>query len=177
MKNLTFGDWLYLIAAVFCAVPAIHSGNMLLAGCTLLLLGLFIIVPLARKKSNERFLRSIQKLTEAQCRHYDTREQELQARLTAGELKCLVQWWEEDEFFLDENEHLLFLFTDGEEMDFVVHPTTAGKVKPLLAGLGIEWEKRIILHSDSRILYPPPYAGQKYYNEDGSQHEDLQKLV
>ncbi|MBQ3217448.1 MAG: hypothetical protein IJB33_01070 [Akkermansia sp.] len=74
------------------------------------------------------------------------------------------------EFYLDENEHLLFIFADGSEMDFVVHPPTAEKVEPLLAKLGIEWEKRFMLHFDSHILYPPQYAGQKYYDEGARWH-------
>ena len=164
LRDFFVSDWLCLICSVLCAAMALHTYNLLWAGGALILGGLGLFVPLARKKNNEHFRRLIQQETEAQCRLYDAKEEELQARLAAGELEVLVQWWEEGEFFLDENEHLLFVFADGTEMDFVVHPPTAQKAKPLLAALGIEWEKRFMLHFDSHILYPSHRAGQKYYN-------------
>ena len=170
LRDFSFCDWLSLAGAILCAAMSLHAQSLLWAGGALLLGTLFILAPLARKKGNARFLRSIQQLTEEQCRLYDANSEKLQARLSAGELSFLVQWWEEDEFYLDENEHLLFIFADGSEMDFVVHPPTAEKVEPLLAKLGIEWEKRFMLHFDSHILYPPQYAGQKYYDKDARWH-------
>lgn len=166
LRDFFFSDWLCLIGSALCIAKALQTCNLLWAGCALILGGLFLFVPYARKKNNERFRHRIQQETEAQCRLYDEKEAELHARLAAGELSVLVQWWEEDEFFLDENEHILFVFADGEEMDFVVHLPTAQKVKPLLAAFGIEWEKRFMLHFDSHILYPPHRAGQKYNSEN-----------
>lgn len=109
----------------------------------------------------------------ADCKYYSEQEPMLRRKLANGELRYIVEWWEEDALYIPENAHMEFLFTDGSGADFVLHPPTSKKLRTLLAEHGIYWEPRIQLRFDSCILYPPQYAGQQFYTSDGKPRMDL----
>lgn len=107
------------------------------------------------------------------CEHLTAKEAELRRRFEAGELQLVVEWWEEDDLYIDENAHMLFLFTDDTAWETDLYPQVQEQLKPLLASFGISWKPGINFHFDSRILYPPTYAEQKYYNPDGSVRKEF----
>ena len=90
---------------------------------------------------------------------------ELQARLDAGGLLYIIEWWEEDDMVMDENAHMSFLFAE-DEYDFVLHTPTCEALSTMLAKLEIDWKYRMKVDFDSNILYPPEYAGQPYYEKE-----------
>ena len=77
----------------------------------------------------------------------------LESRLLAGELVRLEEWWEDDDLLIDENAHILFVFRDGEEMDFVLYNDVAAEISRLLAALGISWQASFRLKADSRVIW------------------------
>ena len=77
------------------------------------------------------------------------------------------------DLLLVENAHLLFIFADGSYMDFLLHRPIAERLSCFLAEYGIKWAARMEFQFDSCILYPPAYAGQKFYNPDGSTRSDI----
>lgn len=107
------------------------------------------------------------------CDRLTAKEAELRRRFEAGELRMVVEWWEEDDLYIDENAHMLFLFTDDTAWEIDLYPPVQVQIKPLLASFGIAWEPGFNLHFDSRILYPRPYAGQTFYNPDGTVRKEF----
>ncbi len=166
-------DGVYLAAGVLCAALALYTHDLCMVFATLFFGGGGIAAPYARKMANERLRRRMRQLTEGECRLFDTQAAELHERLLAGKMRYLVEWWEADAPFIDENAHLLFVFCDGAEMDFVLHAPTREKLAPLLAkhGIALEWSYRPGF--DSRILYPPALVGQPYYTPDGKPRPKL----
>ena len=77
----------------------------------------------------------------------------VETRLLAGELVRLEEWWEDDDLWIDENAHILFVFGDGEEMDFVLYKNIATDISRLLATQGICWQASFCLTADSHIIW------------------------
>lgn len=77
----------------------------------------------------------------------------VETRLLAGELVRLEEWWEDDDLWIDENAHILFVFGDGEEMDFVLYKNIATDISRLLATQGICWQASIRFTADSHIIW------------------------
>lgn len=173
LRDTQLSDWLGLALGILCAGPAAYTHDPMMIIAALFIGGGSLYAPFARKKANERFELRLRRYTEFQCRLYETREAELQARLDAGELSYLVEWWEEDNPYIDENAHMLFIFADGEEMDFELHAPTREKLTALLAAHDIRWEWSYRPGFDSRILYPQPLAGQAYYDSKGNRRKEL----
>ncbi len=173
LQDVKLSDWLGLALGILCAGLAAYTHDPLMIIAALFFGGGSLYAPFARKKANERFELRLQQYAESCCRQYENREAELQARLDAGELSYLVEWWEEDNPYIDENAHMLFIFADGKEMDFELHSPTQEKLRPLLAAHGIEWEWSYRFGFDSRILYPLPLAGQAYYDSKGNRRKEL----
>ena len=85
---------------------------------------------------------------------FTTQRTSIEQMLHAGQLQRLEEWWEDDEFWIDENAHILFIFKDGKEMDFVLHDTTAREISQLLAAQGILWQVSYRAKADARIIWP-----------------------
>lgn len=115
----------------------------------------------------------IQKSIEAESKRLSECEGQLRQYMSGGGLSFLVEWWEKEDLLLVENAHLLFIFADGSYMDFLLHRPIAERLSSFLAEYGIKWTARMVLQFDSCILYPPAYAGQKFYNPDGSTRSDI----
>lgn len=96
-------------------------------------------------------------------------------RLAEGQLRYLVEWWEEDDLYIDENGHLLFIYTDGTSQDFTLYEPIKEKLVSLLADSGITWEPGFSLHFGSVIIYPPDLRGQQFYTPDGEVREELKR--
>lgn len=109
----------------------------------------------------------MQNRTDAECSQFLENEEHIRKKLAAGELRYLVEWWEDDSPYINENAHMTFFFTNGSCVDFVLHRPTVEKLQTLLTEHGMAWEYRYELHFNSNILYPPPYAGQPFYTPDG----------
>lgn len=127
----------------------------------------------AERHAKKRYQQERAERIRACCEHLTAKEEELRRRFEAGELRMVVEWWEEDDLYLDENAHMLFLFTDDTAWEIDLYPPVQEQLKPLLASFGIAWEPGFNLHFDSRILYPPPYAGQTFYNPDGTVRKEF----
>ena len=110
---------------------------------------------------------------EAESKRLSECEGQLRQYMSGGRLSFLVEWWEKEDLLLVENAHLLFIFADGTYMDFLLHRPIAERLSSVLAEYGIKWTARMVLLFDSFILYPPAYAGQKFYNPDGSTRSDI----
>lgn len=109
----------------------------------------------------------MQNRTDAECSQFFENEEHIRRKLAAGELRYLVEWWEDDSPFINENAHMTFFVTDNSCVVFVLHRPTVEKLQTLLTEHGIAWEYRYELHFNSHILYPPPYAGQQFFTPDG----------
>lgn len=169
--------WGSLLLAILCTLVALPSTNIELILIALFFGGLSIISFFSSsraKQQQEEFEKMLQHRTKAECRQFLESEEEIRKKLAAGKLRYLVEWWEEDSPFINENAHMEFFFTDGSSVDVVLHRPTVEKLHTLLASHGIEWEWRLQLHFDSNILYPPPYAGQKFYTPEGKPRKDVQ---
>ncbi len=114
----------------------------------------------------------IQKSIEAESKRLSECDGQLRQYMSGGELRFLVEWWENDDLLLVENAHLLFIFADGIYMDFLLHRPIAERLSCFLAEYGIKWAARMKFQFDSCILYPPQCAGQKFYNPDGSMRSE-----
>lgn len=101
-------------------------------------------------------------------------EPQIRQLLAAGELRYLVEWWEDDDLWIDENHHLLFIYTDQTAHEFALFQEVEAKCVSLLAEFGIEWTPGFKLTFDSNILYPPALRGQKFYTPDGKHRADLE---
>ena len=108
----------------------------------------FFAIPLQRgqQKREERRRHRINQLQQERLARVET-------RLLAGELVRLEEWWEDDDLWIDENAHILFVFGDGEEMDFVLYKNIATDISRLLATQGICWQASIRFTADSHIIW------------------------
>ena len=157
---------------LFITVIGIYSGNVLMIVCTIL--ASVIILFFCRGMSTDQEQRLVQDIIRTECQYFTESETELQQKLAEGKLRFLVEWWEKDEFFIPENGHLLFIFSDSTSFDFYLHRETVDKLAPLLSRFGIEWKCRYQCDFSSRILFPPPYAGQPFYTSKGSVRDDIE---
>ncbi len=176
LKNTAWGAMLFTALSLVMAVyePGIASWLLVLfwGSVTTILVCSKRFEEKLRKTDAQRFA----DITGADCKYYSEQEPELRRKLANGELRYLVEWWEEDALYIHENAHLEFLFTDGSGADFVLHHPTTEKLRTLLAEHGISWEPRIHPRFDSCILYPPQYAGQQFYTADGKAREIYTKI-
>ena len=176
LKTAVWGAMLLTLVSLMMAIYEPDVGSLLL----LLFWVCVTTVLLCSKKFEEKQRRAVTQrfadITGADCTYYSEHEAEIRRKLASGELRYLVEWWEEDSLSCPENAHMEFLFTDGSGADFVLHHPTAEKLRTLLAEHGISWEPRIHPRFDSRILYPPQYAGQQFYTSDGKPRMDLVSL-
>lgn len=89
----------------------------------------------------------------------------------AGEWKYIVEWWEQDSLDVDSNQHLLFIDEEGET-DFLVHEGNVTELNELLASTGLLEVQEVSIVPEfhvqfhSRILYPPEWAGEAYFEPD-----------
>lgn len=140
MKGLAWGA---LACATFFTVAAILSpsqGYILFAVlCAAMGICLFYLEKEEQRRDALSALRR-QRMRERECMAFTMQESALRANLAAGKLRILAEWWEPDEVYIDENAHMLFVFTDDTEMDFVLHPPIVEKLRSLLAEYGMEWD-------------------------------------
>lgn len=176
LKNTVWGAMLLTLVSLMMAIYEPDVGSLLL----LLFWVCVTTVLLCSKKFEEKYRKAdaqrFADITGADCSYYSEHEPEIRRKLANGELRYLVEWWEEDSLSCPENAHMEFLFTDGSGADFVLHHPTVEKLRTLLAEHGINWEPRIHPRFDSCILYPPQYAGQQFYTSDGKPRMDLVSL-
>ena len=108
----------------------------------------FCAIPLERRrlarKERERLGAAKLQLERLAC---------VEKRLLAGELVRLEEWWEDDDLWIDENAHIRLVFSDGEEMDFVLYQDIAPEISRLHATQGICWEASFRLTADSHIIW------------------------
>ena len=108
----------------------------------------FCAIPLERRrlarKERERLEAAQLRLERLAC---------VEKRLLAGELVRLEEWWEDDDLWIDENAHIHLVFSDGEEMDFVLYQDIAPEISRLLATQGICWEASFRLTAGSRVIW------------------------
>lgn len=169
MKRLT--PWISLTFAFMALAHALTTYD----GWSILLTLFFFIcffadlfgTPLVRKRNAAYGKRRLEAAMETEKQSLAEIEASIRAHLAAGELRYLVEWWEEDILEIDENHHLLFIFTDGTEQDFTLYEPIEQKLLALLSENGITWHPRFNLHFDSAILYPPALRGQQFYTPAG----------
>lgn len=177
MKRLT--PWIWATAS--CAALVLFLCTLNIAGLLMVLFCVagflidFFCTPLVRKRNAEYWARRKEAAVEKEKQHLAESEATVRARLASGELRYLVEWWEEDILEIDENHHLLFIFTDGTERDFILYEPIEQKLVFLLAENGITWHPRFNLHFDSAILHPPALRGQQFYTPDGKVREELER--
>lgn len=142
-----------LIFALLLATLAVKHGADVIVWLAILMffaVGIFdfFAIPLQRRQ---------QKRKERERLEFFKRRQErltrVEARLLAGELARLEEWWEDDDLWIDENAHILFVFKDGDEMDFVLYEDIALVISRLLAAQGISWQSSFRLTADSRVVW------------------------
>lgn len=152
--------------------------NSLTPFLALCCLGVVFVVlyctPRWRKRRAEEWERRMQAAMEREFNWLAESEPHIRQLLAAGELRYLVEWWEDDALEIDENHHLLFIYTDQTAHEFVLFPEVEAKCVSLLAEFGIEWTPGFKLTFDSNILYPPALRGQKFYTPDGKHRADLE---
>lgn len=175
MKRLT--PWIWLTAT--CAALVLFLSTLTIAGflMTLFCVAGFLIdyfcTPLNRKREAAYWARRKEAAIETEKKHLEESDAAIRAHLATGELRYLVEWWEEDILEIDENHHLLFIFADGTERDFTLYEPIEQKLLALLSENGITWHPRFNLHFDSAILYPPDLRGQQFYTPDGKVRKEL----
>lgn len=150
--------WSLLIFSLLLAALAIWQGadiTLWLAILFFFALGLldFCTISLSRKNM-ARDERRRRERRQRQMEEFTTQRTSIEQMLHAGQLQRLEEWWEDDEFWIDENAHILFIFKDGKEMDFVLHDTTAREISQLLAAQGILWQVSYRAKADARIIWP-----------------------
>lgn len=174
--NVRAAAWWCLAFSLVMIAAVIHTPDAERVLCALFFFALAITGFALRRLEKKRattFRRRIQNTTDNECQSFALEETQLRKHLAAGELHFLVEWWENDNIYINENAHMLFIFRDGTYLDFVLHQPIVDKLSALLRQHGIEWEWRLQLHFDSNILYPPQYAGQKFYKSDGTTRQDI----
>ena len=152
--------------------------NSLTPFLVLCCLGVVFVVlyctPRWRKRRKEEWERRMQAAMEREFNWLAECEPQIRQSLAAGELRYLVEWWEDDDLWIDENHHLLFIYTDQTAHEFALFQEVEAKCVSLLAEFGIEWTPGFKLTFDSNILYPPALRGQKFYTPDGKHRADLE---
>lgn len=133
----------------------------------------FICRPVLQRRRERRYQQERAERIQACCDRMAAKEAELRRRFETGELRYVVEWWEEDDLYIDENAHMFFIFTDDTTWEIELYTEVQEQLKPLLSSFGIAWEPGFNIHFDSRILYPPTHAGQPFYNSDGSVRKEL----
>ena len=146
-----------LLVAVLLAVVVIHPEMDALARLIgIFALGAFLIefVALFRgRRQQERVEECRDSIRHRELVHFTRQRERLEERLAGGQLLRVEEWWEDDELWVDENAHISFVFTDGEEMDFVLHSSIAQEISRLLAVQGMEWRAAYRAESASRIIW------------------------
>ena len=146
-----------MLVAVLLAVVVIHPEMDALARLIgIFALGAFLIefVALFRgSRQQERVEDSRDRIRRRELERFARLRDCLEGRLAAGQLLRVEEWWEDDELWVDENAHISFVFTDGEEMDFVLHSSIAQEISRLLAEQGIAWQASYRAESASRIIW------------------------
>lgn len=175
MKRLAPWIWLtFAVTALVCSLTTLDGWAVIL---TLFFFICFIAdlfcTPLVRKRNAAYWERRKEAAIETEKQRLAESEASVRAHLASGELRYLVEWWEEDILEIDENHHLLFIFTDGTEQDFTLYEPIKKGLVSLLAEHGITWEPRFNMHFNSVILYPPDRSGQQFYTPDGAVREEL----
>lgn len=175
MKRLT--PWIWLTFAVTALVYSLFTYDGWAVMLTLLFFICFFAdlyyTRLHQKQQSEFWERRKETATETENKSLAESEASIRASLAAGKLRYLVEWWEEDDLWIDENAHLLFIFTDGSEQDFTLYEPIKKKLVSLLADCGITWEPGFNRNFDSAILYPPSLRGQQFYTPDGKVRNDF----
>lgn len=169
--------WILLLLALLVGARFLETDDTFVLICSLVFAAATVLYFLCRPGQKRHAEKSYQQERaehgQACCDRLTAKEAELRRRFEAGELRMVVEWWEEDDLYIDENAHMLFLFTDDTAWETDLYPPVQEQIKPLLASFGIAWEPGFNLHFDSRILYPPPYAGQTFYNPDGTVRKEF----
>ena len=145
--------WGLLIFALLLTTLAVKHGADVIVWLAILLFFAasifdFFAIPLQRVQQ-KREERKRHRLNQLQLK----RLARVETRLLAGELVRLEEWWEDDDLWIDENAHILFVFGDGEEMDFVLYKNIATDISRLLATQGICWQASFRLTADSHIIW------------------------
>ena len=145
--------WVLLIFALLLTTLAVKHGADVIVWLAILLFFAasifdFFAIPLQRgqQKREERRRHRLNQLQQERLARVET-------RLIAGELVRLEEWWEDDDLWIDENAHILFVFGDGEEMDFVLYKNIATDISRLLATQGICWQASFRLTADSHVIW------------------------
>ena len=146
-----------LLVAVLLAVVVIHPEMDALARLIgIFALGAFLIefVALFRgRRQQERVEDSRDRIRRRELERFARLRDCLEGRLAGGQLLRVEEWWEDDELWVDENAHISFVLTDGEEMDFVLYSSIAQELSRLLAEQGIAWQASYRAESASRIIW------------------------
>ena len=119
-------------------------------------LGVFfieLIDVLRGSRQQERVEDSRDRIRHRELEHFTRQRERLEERLAGEQLLRVEEWWEDDELWVDENAHISFVFTDGEEMDFMLHSSIAQEISRLLAELGIAWQASYRAKADSRVIW------------------------
>ena len=129
--------WGLLIFALLLVTLAVRHGADIIVWLAILMFFVasifdFFVLPLQRRQQKREEHRRHQ-LRQLQ----QERLARVEERLQAGELVRLEEWWEDDDLWIDENAHILFVFRNGEEMDFVLYKDIAPEFSQLLAAQGI----------------------------------------
>ena len=149
--------WALLLVALLLAALAIWQGAdvaLWLAILFFFALGLldFCTIPLARKnKVREECKR--REMKQRQLEAFTSQRSCIEQMLHAGQLQRLEEWWEDDELWVEENNHILFVFSNGMEMDFILHEETAREISQLLVAQGINWQASYRAKAGSYIIW------------------------
>lgn len=145
--------WALLIFAMLLATQAVKHGADIIVWLVILMffvasLFSFFAIPLQlrRQKHEERERLVFSQLQHEWLAHVKT-------RVLAGELVRLEEWWEDDDLWIDENAHILFVFSDGKEIDFVLYNNIVPEISQLLSSQGISWQASFCLRADSRVIW------------------------
>lgn len=146
-----------MLVAVLLAVVVIHPEMDALSRLiAIFALGAFLIefVALFRgRRQQERVEERRDSIRHRELEHFTRQRERLEERLAGGQLLRVEEWWEDDELWVDENAHISFVFTDGEEMDFVLHSSIAQEISRLLAEQRIAWQASYRAQADSRVIW------------------------
>ncbi len=147
--------WLTLPFTLSVSTLAVCSGDtdgMVVAGMLLAVNVLeFCLIPLEQRQERISEQRRCA-IRQREMDDFTSQREHLRALLAAEKLIRLEEWWEDDELWVDENAHLLFVFEGGEEMDFVLHEPTARELSALLATHGIRWQASYQAKQGKRIV-------------------------
>lgn len=164
MKKLSRISGLLILALGTAVISYLFFVNVWLTFATFS--GVFVCFHLYERQA-ERQKREAEERHKLYCQKACEAADAIRSRLADGELRYLVEWWEEDDLYIDANSHLLFIYTDGTSQDFTLYEPIKEKLVSLLADGGIPWEPGFSLHFDSVIIYPSDLRGQQFYTPAG----------